>query len=81
VYLVFTFSSGNKPPLYLAVNAYTVKPCRPMHIIMLRLKCYILSISESTPAVADTADDDDEDASQFDVTVPHPEHLLLVIFG
>ena len=52
-----------------------------MHIIMLRLKCYILSISESTPAVADTADDDDEDASQFDVTVPHPEHLLLVILG
>ena len=48
----------------------------------MRLKCYILSISEPTPAAADTADDDDDDdASQFDVTVPHPEHLLLDILG
>jgi len=46
----------------------------------MQLKCYILSISEPTPAAADTADDDD-DGSQFDVTVPHPEHLLLVILG
>jgi len=47
----------------------------------MRLKCYILSISESTSAAADTAAADDDDASQFDVTVPHPEHLMLDILG
>ena len=46
----------------------------------MRLKCYILSISELTLAAADAADDDAV-ANQFDVTVPHPERLLLVILG
>jgi len=43
----------------------------------MRLKCNILSITEPTPAAAA----DEDDANQFDVTVPYPEHLLLDILG
>ena len=37
--------------------------------------------SVNTAAAAAAAADGADDASQFDVVVPHPEHLLLVNLG
>jgi len=39
------------------------------------------SVNTAAAAAAAANDDYDDDESQFDVVVPHPEHLLLVNLG